>query len=283
MSTSETSPANLTPELAAMEQLISVVAKLRSPDGGCPWDLAQTPESLIPYIIEEAYEVVDAIRQGDPKAIAEELGDLLLQVVLQAQIAKESGQFSIAEIAQGISEKLIRRHPHVFGDLKVNSIEEVHQNWEQIKASEKGETNSESQLLSDKLSRYARTFPPLVAGMKISKKAAAAGFEWDDAEGVWAKLHEELNEFKHAVEHETKEEQKAELGDILFVLINLARWYDLEPEEALQITNEKFIQRLSKVEAFSDRPLSDYSLEELDQLWAKAKAQIAQQKSASKS
>jgi len=138
MSTYETSPANLTPELAAMEQLISVVAKLRSPDGGCPWDLAQTPESLIPYIIEEAYEVVDAIRQGDPKAIAEELGDLLLQVVLQAQIAKESGQFSIAEIAQGISEKLIRRHPHVFGDLKVNSIEEVHQNWEHIKASEKG-------------------------------------------------------------------------------------------------------------------------------------------------
>jgi XTP/dITP diphosphohydrolase len=283
MSTSETSPTNLTPELAAMQQLISVVAKLRSPDGGCPWDLAQTPESLIPYIIEEAYEVVDAIRQGDPEAIAEELGDLLLQVVLQAQIAKESGQFTLAEIAQGISEKLIRRHPHVFGDLKVNSIEEVHQNWEQIKASEKGETNSESQLLSDKLSRYARTFPPLVAGMKISKKAAAAGFEWDDAEGVWAKLHEELNEFKYAVEHETKEEQKAELGDILFVLINLARWYDLEPEEALQITNEKFIQRLSKVEAFSARPLSDYSLEELDQLWAKAKAQIAQQKSASQS
>ncbi len=283
MSTSETSPANLTPELAAMQQLISVVAKLRSPDGGCPWDLAQTPESLIPYIIEEAYEVVDAIRQGDPKAIAEELGDLLLQVVLQAQIAKESGQFTLAEIAQGISEKLIRRHPHVFGDLKVNSIEEVHQNWEQIKASEKGETNSKSQLLSDKLSRYARTFPPLVAGMKISKKAAAAGFEWDDVAGVWAKLHEELNEFKYAVEHETKEEQKAELGDILFVLINLARWYDLEPEEALQITNEKFIQRLSKVEAFSDRPLSDYSLEELEQLWAKAKAQIAQQKSASKS
>jgi XTP/dITP diphosphohydrolase len=283
MSTSETSPTNLTPELAAMQQLISVVAKLRSPDGGCPWDLAQTPESLIPYIIEEAYEVVDAIRQGDPKAIAEELGDLLLQVVLQAQIARESGQFTLTEIAQGISEKLIRRHPHVFGDLKVNSIEEVHQNWEQIKASEKGETNSESQLLSDKLSRYARTFPPLVAGMKISKKAAAAGFEWDDAAGVWAKLHEELNEFKYAVEHETKEEQKAELGDILFVLINLARWYDLEPEEALQITNEKFIQRLSKVEAFSDRPLSDYSLEELDRLWAKAKAQIAQQKSASKS
>lgn len=282
MSTSETSPANLTPELAAMQQLIDVVAKLRSPDGGCPWDLAQTPESLIPYILEEAYEVVDAIRQGDPQAIAEELGDLLLQVVLQAQIAKESGQFTMAEIAQGISEKLIRRHPHVFGDLKVNSIEEVHQNWEQIKASEKGatnaETNSEGELLSDKLSRYARTFPPLLAGMKISKKAAAAGFEWDDVAGVWAKLYEELNEFKHAVEHETKAAQTGELGDILFVLINLARWYDLKPDEALQITNEKFIQRLSKVEAFSDRPLSDYSLNELEQLWTKAKAHIAQQK-----
>lgn len=277
MSTPNTPAVNLSPELVAIAQLIEVVAKLRSPDGGCPWDLAQTPETLIPYVIEEAYEVVDAIRSDSQEAIAEELGDLLLQVILQVQIARESGHFTMTEVAQGISEKLIRRHPHVFGDLKVDSIDEVHQNWEQIKASEKGDPNPESQLLSHKLSRYAKTLPPLLAGMKISKKAAAAGFEWDNVEGVWEKLDEELNEFKYAVEHETKEQQKAEFGDILFVLINLARWYDLEPEDALHTTNHKFIQRLSKVEAFSDRPLSDYSLEELDRLWEQAKAQIAQQ------
>jgi len=277
MSTPQMFPANLAPEFAAIQQLIDVVAKLRSPDGGCPWDLAQTPETLIPYIIEEAYEVVDAIRSGQQEAIVEELGDLLLQVVLQVQLARESGQFTLTEVAQGISEKLIRRHPHVFGDVEVNSIDEVHRNWSQIKAEEKGELNPESQLLSDKLSRYARTLPPLVAGMRISKKAAAAGFEWDNVAGVWGKLHEELNEFKYAVEHETKEQQKAEFGDILFVLINLARWYDLSPEDALSSTNQKFIQRLSKVEAFSDRPLSDYSLAELDRLWEQAKAQIAQQ------
>jgi XTP/dITP diphosphohydrolase len=189
------------------------------------------------------------------------------------------GSCTIKEVAEGISEKLIRRHPHVFGELEVNSIDEVNQNWEQIKAEEKGEPNPEAQLLSDKLSRYTRTLPPLLAGMKISKKAAESGFEWDNVEGVWEKLHEELNEFKYAVDRETKDRQKAELGDILFVLIQLARWYDIEPEEALHTTNQKFIQRLSKIEAKSDRPLSDYSLEELDILWQQAKAQIAQQQS----
>ncbi|MBW4491835.1 MAG: nucleoside triphosphate pyrophosphohydrolase [Oscillatoria princeps RMCB-10] len=273
-----TVPGTLSPALAALQRLIEVVAKLRSPDGGCPWDLAQTPETLIPYIIEEAYEVVDAIRSTDKDAIAEELGDLLLQVVLQAQIAGESNQFTLAEIATGIAEKLIRRHPHVFGDVEVSSVAEVRHNWEQIKAAEKGETGEESQLLSRKLSRYARTLPPLTAGMKISEKAAAAGFEWDDAAGVWAKFEEELAEFKHALEHEDKAQQQAELGDILFVLINLARWYNLDPSAALQETNHKFIHRLSKVEAFADRPLTDYTLEELDALWERAKAQLAKQK-----
>ena len=131
--------------LGALQELIEVVAKLRSPDGGCPWDLAQTAETLMPYVIEEAYEVVDAIKGGDKEAIAEELGDLLLQVVLQAQIASESGQFSLKEITQGISQKLIRRHPHVFGDVSVASVDEVRQNWEQIKAAEKGEASSEPQ------------------------------------------------------------------------------------------------------------------------------------------
>ncbi|MBD1936606.1 nucleoside triphosphate pyrophosphohydrolase [Microcoleus sp. FACHB-68] len=263
--------------LTALQKLIEVVAKLRSPDGGCPWDLEQTPQTLIPYVIEEAYEVVDAIRSGDKKAIAEELGDLLLQVVLQAQIASESGDFTMAEVATGITEKLIRRHPHVFGDVEVNSVDEVRQNWEEIKATEKGET-TESQTFSSKLSRYAKTLPPLMAGMKISEKAAGVGFEWENVEGVWEKFQEELGEFKYALEHEDKAHQQAELGDILFVLINLGRWYDLDPAEALQETNLRFIQRFSKMEVFAERPLTDYSLDELEAMWQKAKAQLAKQK-----
>lgn len=269
------SPASPSSALEALNQLIEVVAQLRSPNGGCPWDLAQTPQTLTPYVIEEAYEVVDAIRSGEQQAIAEELGDLLLQVVLQAQIASESGQFSLTEVAQSITQKLIRRHPHVFGDVEVRDAEEVHQNWEQIKSAEKGETPQEAQQLSRKLSRYARTLPPLMAGMKISQKAASAGFEWDNVEGVWEKFHEELAEFQQALQQEDKAHQQAELGDLLFTVINLARWYDLDPSEALQGTNQRFIERLKKMEAVADRPLSDYSLDELEKLWQQAKAQLA--------
>lgn len=271
---SSTTEISVTPTLAALQALIDVVAKLRSPEGGCPWDLAQTPQTLIPYVIEEAYEVVDAIRSGEKEAIAEELGDLLLQVVLQAQIFQESQQFSLEDIANRITEKLVRRHPHVFGDVEVNSVEQVRQNWEQIKAVEKGE-NPETQSLSSKLSRYARQLPPLQAGMKISKKAAAVGFEWDNVEGVWDKFHEELAEFEEALLDEDKAHQQAELGDLLFTLVNLARWYDLDPEAALHGTNHRFIQRFSKLEEFCDRPLSDYSLEELEAFWQTAKVLLA--------
>jgi XTP/dITP diphosphohydrolase len=264
--------------LEALQQLIDVVAQLRSPNGGCPWDLKQTPQTLIPYVIEEAYEVVDALRSEDKDAIAEELGDLLLQVVLQSQIASETSQFTLKEVAQGITQKLIRRHPHVFGDVEVQNAEEVHQNWEQIKAAEKGETPAQAQLLSRKLVRYARTLPPLMAGMKISQKAAAAGFEWENVEGVWAKFNEELAEFKEALEQNAKAEQQAELGDLLFTLINIARWYDLDPSEALQGTNDRFIQRLSKMETVADRPLSDYTLDELETLWQQAKARLAKER-----
>lgn len=263
------------PSLDALQKLIEVVAQLRSPEGGCPWDLAQTQASLTPYIIEEAYEVVDAIKTADSSAICEELGDLLLQIVLQAQIASESNQFTLAEIAQGIGEKLIRRHPHVFGDLEVHSIEQVHQNWEQIKAREKGQTPEQTQQLSYKLEKYARTLPPLVAGMKISRKAADVGFEWDSIEGVWQKFHEELGEFHHALKHETPAEQQAELGDLLFVIINLARWYDLDPEAALHETNHRFVRRFSKLEQACDRPLSDYSVEELETIWQQIKRELA--------
>ncbi|WRH68253.1 MAG: nucleoside triphosphate pyrophosphohydrolase [Planktothrix sp. GU0601_MAG3] len=272
---SNTENITLNPTLIALQNLIDVVAKLRSPEGGCPWDLAQTPETLVPYIIEEAYEVVDAIRSGDQKAIADELGDLLLQVILQAQIAGEANQFSLAEIANNTTEKLIRRHPHVFGEVEVNSVEEVRQNWEEIKSNEGGET-AETKTFSSKLSRYARQLPPLIAGMKISQKAASVGFEWDNIEGVWDKFEEEVAEFKEAIQGEDKEHQQAELGDILFVLINLARWYNLDPHIGLQETNHRFIKRLSKVEEYCDRPLSEYSVEELDALWQQAKAILAQ-------
>ncbi|RCJ22174.1 nucleoside triphosphate pyrophosphohydrolase [Nostoc sp. ATCC 43529] len=263
--------------LAALEELIEIVAKLRSPDGGCPWDLAQTSETLTPYVIEEAYEVVDAIKNGDKEAIAEELGDLLLQVVLQAQIASESGQFSLKQITQGISQKLIRRHPHVFGDVSVQSVDEVRQNWEQIKAAEKGESSPETQKLSAKLSRYGRTLPPLTAAMKISQKAAAVGFEWENIDGVWDKFHEELAEFQQALAEETPARQQAELGDLLFAVIQLARWHNLDPSAALQGTNQRFVQRLEKMEAVVDRPLSDYSLDELEKLWQQAKIRLAQE------
>ncbi len=260
--------------LTALQNLIEVVAQLRNPDGGCPWDLAQTAESLIPYIIEEAYEAIDAIQSNDQNAITEELGDLLLQVVLQAQIAQENRHFFLEEVAQGITEKLIRRHPHVFGNVEVNSAEEVSQNWEQIKAKEKGENPESAQLLSNKLRRYARTLPPLTSAMKISKKAAASGFEWENIEGVWEKFNEELAEFKEALATSDKAHQQAELGDLLFTIINLARWYELDPSKALQGTNHRFIQRLSMMEACAEHPLATYTIEELEALWQQAKSKI---------
>jgi len=273
-------PSNQRVTLDALQHLIEVVAKLRSPDGGCPWDLAQTRETLTPYVIEEAYEVVDAIRTGDHDAIAEELGDLLLQVVLQSQVASDEGQFNLSLVAQKISEKLIRRHPHVFADVTVENLDEIHRNWEQIKAAEKGQDFAETQRLTYQLKRYARSLPPLMAGMKISQKAAAAGFEWNTIDDVWAKFQEELAEFQHALAHESKAAQQAELGDVLFTLINLARWHDLDPSEAVQGTNQRFIQRLMQIEAVIDRPLADYSLEELEQFWQQAKANLVKERAA---
>jgi XTP/dITP diphosphohydrolase len=255
--------------LAALQHLITVVAQLRDPNGGCPWDLAQTPETLIPFVLEEAYETADAIRQGETAAIADELGDLLLQVVLQAQIGSESQQFDLATVAEGIAAKLIRRHPHVFGTAQAETVEQVRQNWEEIKAEEE---QTKTALLSPRLERYARSLPPLTAAMKISKKVAEVGFEWDSVAGVWEKFHEELGEFEQALAAETKAEQQAELGDLLFTIVNLARWYGLDPEAALQGTNQRFVQRFSHVEqSLAGRALSDYSLEELEQFWQAAK------------
>jgi XTP/dITP diphosphohydrolase len=257
--------------LASLQELIAVVAKLRDPDGGCPWDLAQTPESLTPYIVEEAYEAVHAIRSGDRSAIVSELGDLLLQVVLQAQIASEAGDFTLEEVADGIREKLIRRHPHVFGDVKVTDVAEVRANWEEIKAQEKGKT---TELLSDKLNAYSEKFPPLTAAMKISKQAAAMGFEWENIDGVWEKFEEELAEFKEALATPDTAHQESELGDLLFTVVNLARWCKLDPEAGLSGTNQRFVDRIKQMEKYLDRPISDYTIGELETLWQQAKKQL---------
>jgi XTP/dITP diphosphohydrolase len=261
-----------TPILAALQELIDIVAKLRDPDGGCPWDLAQTPQSLTPYIVEEAYETVHAIRGGDREAIVSELGDLLLQVVLQAQLASEAGQFTIEDVARSISAKLIRRHPHVFGDVRVDDVAQVKANWEEIKAVEKGKT---TELLSDKLSGYAEKLPPLTAAMKISNRAAAMGFEWESVEGVWEKFAEELGEFKEALTTPDVTHQETELGDLLFTVVNLARWFKLDPEHGLSGTNQRFIDRIQQMETDVDRPLSDYSIAELETLWQQAKQRLA--------
>jgi XTP/dITP diphosphohydrolase len=265
------------PQLTALQSLIDVVAQLRNPDGGCPWDLAQTQQTLIPYIIEEAYETVDAIRQGEQEAIADELGDLLLQVVLHAQIASETHQFSITEVANGITQKLIRRHPHVFGEVQVNSIDEVHANWEQIKAAEKGASTDVEPPLSQKLERYARRLPPLMAGLKLSEKAAAAGFEWPDMDGVWAKFYEELAEFQEALLQGDSTEQEAELGDLLFTLINIARWCKIDPAAALHLTNLKLIERIRAIEGQTTTPLNEHSPKALDELWQAAKQALKAQ------
>jgi XTP/dITP diphosphohydrolase len=259
--------------LTALQELIDVVAKLRDPIGGCPWDLAQTPESLTPYIVEEAYEAVHAIRSGDRAAIVSELGDLLLQVVLQAQVASDAGQFTLQEVAEGISAKLIRRHPHVFGDVEVTDVAEVRANWEQIKAAEKG--NKPTELLSDKLNSYTEKLPPLTAAMKISNRAAAVGFEWESVDGVWEKFEEELAEFKAAIETPDVAHQESELGDLLFTVVNLARWFKLDPERGLSGTNQRFIDRIQQMEAYIDRPLNEYSIGELESLWQQAKQRLA--------
>ena len=190
-----------------MAELITVVARLRDPETGCPWDLEQTHASLVPYVLEEAHEVADAIRHGDDAHLAEELGDLLLQVVLHARIAQEEGRFDLEAIANGISAKLIRRHPHVFGvqaDSQANrgshgDAAAVKTSWEAIKASEQAATPTSASPLSDRLAGKVRGQPALTGAMTISKKAAAAGFEWDAIAGVWAKVHEELDELKEAV------------------------------------------------------------------------------------
>jgi XTP/dITP diphosphohydrolase len=271
-------PAEPATAAAAIEQLLAVVAQLRDPDGGCPWDLQQTHRSLAPYVLEEAHEVADAIHHGDDRHLAEELGDLLLQVVLHGQIASEQQRFNLRQIATGISAKLIRRHPHVFGGAEAaTSAEAVKTTWEAIKAQERAERQAETAStspLSDQLAGKVRGQPALAGAMTISKKAAAAGFEWDAMAGVWEKVHEELDELKEAVASGDTAHAQAELGDVLFTLVNVARWCGIDPEAGLAGTNRRFLDRFSRVEAALGGDLQGRSIGELEQLWRQAKAQI---------
>jgi XTP/dITP diphosphohydrolase len=260
-------------DLERLEQFMAIVARVRSE---CPWDAAQTPESLCPYVLEEAYETVDAIESGGIQHIQEELGDLLLQIALQAQIFSERGLFGWAEIAQGITDKLIRRHPHVFAEADLRTPEEVSITWEQIKSQE-AQAKGVTQTLSTKLAKIPRSMNSLGACLKISQKVAALGFEWPDLESVWAKFDEELEELKQAIGHESAKRQGEELGDVLFTLVNLARWLEVNPEIALQETNQRFLARIEQVESLAGRPLSDHSLEELESLWQQAKQKLASQ------
>ena len=274
-----TSPSKVTDEL---QRLVEVIAKLRDPHTGCPCDLAQTPDSLTPYVIEEAYETVDAIKHGTAQDIEEELGDLLLQVVLQAQIFSEQGAFNLGDIAKGIADKMVRRHPHVFGEADLQTPEAVAKTWDEIKADEKAEkgahaTDQQSLQLSPELRRYSESMPPILGAMKISKKAAKAGFEWESLAEVWEKVEEEIEELKDAIAHESKENQEGELGDVFFSLIQIARWQSLDPAAALKGTSHRFVRRFEQVEAQANKALSDYSIEELEAFWQRAKQQIAKE------
>ena len=277
----------------AMAELVAVVDRLRDPIGGCPWDLEQTHRSLIPYVLEEAHEVADAIRQGNDDHLVEELGDLLLQVVLHARIASESGRFDFAAVARGISAKLVRRHPHVFGTAEARDSDAVRRSWEAIKAEERDSeppnpSAQPSSPLSDRLAAKTRGLSALAGAMAISRQAAAAGFEWHDLDGVWAKVHEELEELKEAVALVWSEggiaaraHAETELGDVLFTLVNVGRWCRLDPEEALAGTNRRFLDRFSRLEAALGGDLGGRSIEELEALWQQAKAAIRAEAGAS--
>lgn len=264
-------PETLTP----LEYLRWVVARLRDPDGGCPWDLKQTAQTLRKYVLEEAYEVVDAIEQEDPDALCEELGDLLLQVYLQSQVAQDEGDFELDEVARGIAEKLIYRHPHVFGQgEQLDSPEAVKKQWEELKAQEKAAKALDAEFVSV-LSDLPAALPSLSLAEKIGKKVAHVGFDWPEQQGVLDKIAEEYAELLEACEQDEPEAIFHELGDVMFTLVNLARWHKLDPEDALRQTNHRFRRRFQAMEqALDGRSLKDLSLQEWDQLWNQAKEQV---------
>lgn len=260
----EADPRRWAPTRWPVDPLVETMARLRATDG-CPWDREQTHQTLRKYMLEEAYEVVEAIDQGDPEHLCEELGDVLLQVAFHAQVARESGNFDMHDIVQGITAKLLRRHPHIFGDAEAKTAEDVTRNWEQIKKAEKGDKRPASLL-----DGVSRSLPALSRAESVQKKAAKVGFDWDDVQGPAGKVREELEEVLSA----DAGHQEEEVGDLLFAAVNLARMLKVDPEVALSGTTAKFIRRFQHIEkraAELGRVLSEMTLEEMDTLWDEAK------------
>lgn len=250
-----------------MTRLREVVHRLRAP-GGCPWDREQTHESLIPHLLEEAYEAVEAIREGDSELVCEELGDVLLQAVLHAEIASETGAFDLDKMAHGLTDKLIRRHPHVFGETSADTSDAVLKQWDAIKRIEKG-TEREGLLHG-----VGGGLPALMRAQKLQKKAARVGFDWPDAEPVFAKVHEELNEIREALQRGDQHAVEEEIGDLFFSVVNLARKLGVESEAALAAANEKFVRRFHAMEqrlADDGKTLGEVSLSEMDAAWDEVK------------
>lgn len=253
-----------------LEELINTVRILRS-ENGCQWDREQTHSSLKPNMLEEAYEAVDAIDNNDMKHLKEELGDVLLQVVLHSQIADEEKAFNIDDVAKELNEKLIRRHPHVFGNVEVNSTQDILNNWDEIKKQEKTHRTS----VMDGISKSQAA---LMSAQKISKKAVKVGFEWPDEKTLYECVFSEFQEFQEACKEGDREHIEEEMGDILFAVVNLARWNKIDAEQALLKANKKFIKRFKMMEQLAVKPLEEYSFEEFDALWKSAKKQTVNSK-----
>jgi tetrapyrrole methylase family protein / MazG family protein len=260
-------PLDPVDNLASPHGMAAISARLRAPDG-CPWDRKQTHRTLRPYLLEEAYETVDAIENGTPADLAEELGDLLLQVILHAQFAAEAGEFDLTDVHRSIASKIVRRHPHVFGAVEVDGERQVMENWETIKAGERAERGKGD---DGAFGGVARALPALAGSREIQERAATLGWDWDRIEGVWEKVGEELEELRAA---STDDERLHELGDTLFALVNLARWMKLDPEEALRAANHRWVARYRQVEALAAErgvDLDRLSLADKDVLWDEVK------------
>jgi len=250
-------------------RLVAIMARLRG-DGGCPWDREQTHQSLVPYLIEESYEVKEAIDHDDFESLREELGDLLLQIVFHAQLGNEAGRFNIDGVLHAICDKLIGRHPHVFGDIAVASSAEVLQNWEQIKLDEKREREE----TPSRLSGVPKQLPALLRAHRVQEKAARVGFDWEHVRDVFAKVREEIGELEEAVAQGKTAQVKAEVGDLLFAFVNLSRFLNVQSELALHNTVERFAERFRYIEqrvAEQGRRLEEMTLAEMDALWNEAK------------
>jgi len=250
-------------QLKAFERLLNIMDELREQ---CPWDKKQTMETLRHLTIEEVYELGDAVLDNDLEEVKKELGDLLLHIVFYARIGSETNSFDIADVCHGISDKLIERHPHIYGDVKVENEEEVKRNWEQIKLKEKGKTSV--------LQGVPISLPAMVKANRIQDKVAGVGFDWEEPNQVWEKVEEELQEFKVEVDSGNTDKMESEFGDVLFSLINYARFLKINPENALERTNKKFIKRFQYLESKAlemNKKLSDMTLSEMDVFWEEAK------------